>query len=555
MSPRKRATAALLSPPSSRRVAAWTVGLLLLCIAPNQATAASGSGVAGKITPTKSAEAGPSVDAIAPASPAASAPFVHLQLAGWSRLRGQWLSNPGLGQGGMPGSVSRIAGSAPGGDVGLADARLRLNPTLFIGALAEIHAQIDVSGGLLSGATPAVGSGPLVGLMGGSAWSDLVLVRRAWGTFDLFGLAKLTIGRVGDHFGLGLWRNDGRDRLSDFQSDVDRVGLTAKLFGLKFGLSRDTMGTLPITSKGPEDSALRYGLQDSADVIRYLAQVEGGAPSPTSDGLRWGVAVSYQDQSVALRMEHEDNPDLDAACLSTGNCSQLVPRDALLIVPQGTVSWRTTTKAGVFHAEGEALLRVATVDNTDALPSTDTSTTFVGGAIATRLSLTTGTHRFGLRAGWASGDDAGGFGVLDQANLTVLDPNSKELVHRSFVTGVAAHRGMLVDGLLFREVIGAVANAWYARPSWRLSLGSTSLGRALEIGCLIAGASQSGATPGKASFLGIEPAGRVDWGFGTAGRGVLQFSYFAPGPAFDAGRDGASATAAWRLSAAWIVEF
>ncbi len=497
------------------------------------------------------------------ATPVATTRLISLDLHGTLRLRGQRLHNGGLGDGGsgVPATVNRLGLSGGGDDLSLVDVRLRLDPTLNLGSRARVDAQIDVSGGLVYGAklpSSAVLS-HAVGMFGDTAWHDLVAVRRAWATFELFGLAELVIGRTGDHFGLGIWRNDGRDPLSDFQSDVDRVSLRGQILGLRLMLARDTMATLPAIFNGADGDDIRYGLQDATDVVRWLAQVEGGAEKVTDKGLRWGFAVGYHSQTLGLRVEHEDAAGvaLNPGCVAAGTCVQLVPREALMIVPQGSVGWRGNTRLGLLAAEAEAVMRLATFDNTDALPNTDTGTTLIGGALAGRVTLRTGSHEWRLRAGWASGDATGGFGVLDRANLAVVDPATKELVHRDFVTGMAMHRGFLVGGTLFREVIGAVANAWYARPSWRLALtpATPTGGVSVELGCLVAGAAQWGATPGKRTLLGVEPELQVDARLGRFGRGVLQTSYFLPGPAFDTGLGGSPAESAWRLNAAWVVDF
>lgn len=500
---------------------------------------------------------------VAPAAELPTTRLVALETHGYLRLRGQGLRNGGLGAGGngTPATLHRLGLRPDGADMALVDTRLRLDPTLHLGARARLDMQLDLSGALIFGAQSSAGAaaGPLVGTFGGTALGDLITVRRAWATFDLLGLAELIIGRTGDHFGLGIWRNDGRDPWADFQSDVDRVALRAELLGFRIWVSRDALVTLPTLRKGSDGDDLSYGPQDATDVIRYTAQVEGGAAKPGDRGLYWGAAVGYHTQDLGLRVEHEDATaaTLKTDCVNAGTCVQLVARDAMLVVPQGTVAYNGQTSLGELTAQGEVVARFASFANTDALPRTDTSTTLLGGAIAGRVSLRRGSQRWQLRAGWATGDALGGFGVLDQANLAVVDPISKELVHRKLVTGMAMHRGFLVGGILFREVIGAVANAWYARPAWRLHLSpeTATSGVSAEIGCLVAGASQWGSTPGKRSFLGLEPELRIDARLGTWGRAMLRGGVLLPGAAFDAGRDGTSAEPAMRVSASWIVDF
>ena len=478
-----------------------------------------------------SAAAPPSV-----AVPVTPQPLVDVELSGWLRTRSQWLHGADLGNGvtGLPHAVSvhREANtySPNAADLSLTDVRLRLEPRLKLSHHISLGAQLDAGGGVLVGAT----DGP-VWLEGDGRHAAWVAARRAWGSMNLFGLATLTVGRVGDHFGLGAWRNDGRDRFNDWQSDVDRVALSADVVGLKLMLARDSMVALPTPVAG---AGVRAPLQDSADVTRWLVQASSGQMSH-SGGFVWSAALSYQDQAIALRVEHaEDAPgQLDAGCPADGGCLQLVPRDAMLITPQGYLHWRRHPPGGLLDIE-PTVLRLATLENTDVLVNTDTSKVLIGGAAVGQLKLTRGLHQVRLGAGVVTGDSTGGFGVRDQNNFTALDPQTKQMVQRDWVTGMSLHRGYLVDGLLFRELIGAVANAWFARPAWRLRRGAGARRTQLEIGCLIGGAFQSGATPGRAAMYGVEPELRVGQSLGRFGDIWLNTSYLLPGAAFDAGADG-----------------
>ncbi|MBP48371.1 MAG: hypothetical protein CMH53_10575 [Myxococcales bacterium] len=488
---------------------------------------------------------------VAPMSPQ---PLVKFELSGWLRSRAQWLHGTSLGNGvgGLPHalSVQRDAASyrSTAADFGLTELRLRLEPRMTLAHHIEVGAQLDVAAGALFG---AVDSGP-VWLEGDGRDSSWVAARRAWGRLGLFGLATLTMGRVGDHFGLGAWRNDGRDRLNDWQSDVDRVALSAQALGFDLMLARDSMASLPIPTS---TAGLSASLQDSADVTRWLIQASAGKLDNEA-GLRWSIALSYQDQAVALRIEHDNQAldELDAGCADAGKCVQLVPRDAMIITPQGHVHWRKRTPLGLIDLQAEGLIRFASVDNTDVLVNTDTSKIFIGGALVGDMQITQGHNRWRLRGGWVSGDDAGGFGVRDQSNLTALDPDTKQVVQRDWVTGMSLHRGYLVDGLLYREIVGAVANSWYLRPAFGRQWGAADTGLEIELACLVAGAFLSGSTPGKASSLGIEPELRVSGGLGRWGTLMLNGSLLLPGSALDAGKGGTAASHAWRLSAVWLVD-
>jgi hypothetical protein len=263
--------------------------LLVLCVA-SAVSAPVWAAVPASTAATATQFAGSSAAYVAPPSPVPTTRLVDLETHGNLRLRSQWLHNGGLSEGGsaQPSSLKRLGLASTGDELVLTDLRLRLDPTLHLGARARIDAQIDLTGGLVFGAKLDGGGlgDRFVGMFGNAPIHDAVTVRRAWATFDLFGIAELIVGRTGDHFGLGLWRNDGRNVRADFQSDVDRVALRGDLFGMRITLSRDALVTLPIVAPGAHGDDLYYGLQDATDAIRWLAQVEGGALDPTQKDLK-----------------------------------------------------------------------------------------------------------------------------------------------------------------------------------------------------------------------------------------------------------------------------
>lgn len=504
------------------------------------------------------------------------APLTDLRWTGLLRLRGQWLRDGSLGNGvgGLPSSVGAATGNAASEQDRLAqgDLRLRLAPQLALGSYATIDAQLDVAGRAVLGSDPREDgiATRLLSMEGHGPLRDGLALRRLWATFDVFGIARLEVGRTPDHFGMGLRRNDGRDVRADWQSDVDRVRLSVAMFGLKIAVSRDTMASLPMFAKGLAADDLRYPLADSTDVIRWQLQVEADRAADAA-GLRWAFAVGYQDQTSALQLEHDPAAAqaLAAGCLARGTCVQLEDRGAALLTPQVFVAWHRPLTGGGLWWQAEAAGIVGAIDNSDSLAATDTSKVVASGGAATRLQWRRWLHLGQLDAGIAWGDDEGGFGVLDRANLKISGPSGE--VHRSVLTGMPMHRGFLVDGLLFREVIGAVANAAYLRPAWRWTAwgtpaplawldgappaGDPSRGVDIEIAALGAMATRRGSTPGRALWLGVEPELRVDWRLGALGTAMLQGSLLVPGAALAAGPGGEPAAWATRLSLDWVTRF
>lgn len=520
--------------------------------------------------PLFAAEAKPTAG-VAPAVQSAAAPLVHIELGGMLRLRGQTIRDGSLGdhnQGrlsGLPAALSVRNDNdslSDGGDaLAVGDLRLRLEPRLRLASRAVIHSQIDVVGAMALGSDPRVDSDSIMERLawqsGNGPARDPLAVRRLWATFDVFGVGEFHVGRMPDHFGMGLVRNDGRDAIADFQSEVDRVGVQVEAFDLQLSISRDNMGSGPLVPVGAAADALVYPMQDSADVLRWVFQLYGGAFKPDAPGLAWGIALLYQDQELALASEHDADPAAALAgdCLASGTCTRLVPREASMVWPQAWLRFKTRTPLGELHAEMEGALLFATFENTDVLAATDTGKTIIAGGVATRLRLDQGNNGWRLDAGFASGESEGGFGVFDQANFR--DLAAPDQPHRDLLTGFRFHRGYLVDGLLFREVIGAVANSWYARPAWRHRLLDTRQWGRLEaeVGVLGAVAASTGATPGKALLLGIEPELGLELVSTATSSARLDLSWLVPGAAFDDGANGPAARQAWRLSAQWVVRF
>jgi uncharacterized protein (TIGR04551 family) len=531
------------------------------------------TGVAALLASPAIAGAQADDDDLLPAIAASGSPLVSVDLHGTARARGHAFGNASLGNGTSgaqrPIGATAVNAGNPSGDatdtLALGDLRFRFTPTMHVGSRASVHGQFD-----LTGAAFAIGSTErdhtvldrTLGLPGSGGKRGGLFVRRLWGEFDVLGLATIQLGRMGDHFGLGILRNDGRDRRVDFQSDIDRVGVRAELLGFRLALARDVMASLPFVHRGLANHTLgttsqdtTSGLLNGGDVIRWLAQVESGAAA--GPGFGWGAAVSWQSQDVALALEHdgEITDKLAANCVAKGSCLQVEPRGANLLWPQAYARFERKTGFGVLRAEGEVALLLGTLDNTDTLAATDTSKTLIAGGFAAKASLAAGKTAYKLGLGGASGDNEGGFGVFDQANLTVN--KGGERVHRSLVTGFRFHRGFVVDSLLFREVIGAIANTWYVRPALRYrSKGVSAVdGFWVEVGCLAAAAFATGSTPGRSRMLGIEPDVLIGWDLSAKHGALVHGTFLAPGAGFDAGEGGTPPSNAWRILLEWHLRF
>ncbi len=448
------------------------------------------------------------------------------------------------------------------------DLRLRFDPVVHVAEWADICAQIDGVGNLMFGAqNPAAhaSADPMTATSlwtsdtGGIASAATIGVRRAWVHVRVLGMGEIDIGRMGDHFGLGMVRNDGRDLFSDFQTDLDRLQVSAELFGFRLKIARDILFNGPLSSTAMTGtSVLTKGvnatvtdgqpvpLQDSADATRWLLQAETAKPAD-APGFKFAAALMYQSQDNGFYAEH--GPD----CSAQRTCDQLIPRTVRQFTPQLYLDWRGKLADAPLRLQLESAFRYGTVANADERSSTVTTKTLIGGGFAGKGEWRTGRHLWNLDLGLATGDRAGGFGVNDQDNWRVSA--APEAAPRSLITGYNFHRGFLVDSILFRDIIGAVANAWYFKPNWQLTLLETGVDQGLfyNAGIMTALAASDNATPGKATFLGLEPETSLWWKAQKA-TAVLRASYLLPGAALDA-PSGARAQSVWRVDAALRFKF
>jgi hypothetical protein len=140
-------------------------------------------------------------------------------------------------------------------------------------------------------------------------------------------------------------------------------------------------------------------------------------------------------------------------------------------------------------------------------PATDRSVVAYGGALEANYQI--GQWAFALKTGLASGDPEGTFlGVRDGSN-TVATPDSAYFLNEAYGANGSFEQfqfspDYFIDLLLFREVIGAVTNATYVRPSITRAFGKSEHQLSVELSALSAWAMVAEATPGKAGYYGSE---------------------------------------------------
>ncbi len=527
------------------------------------------------------ARADPPPPALEASRPLQTQPLVHLEWRGQVRARGEVLGGVrnNADNAELPTHLDVRHGNADPNAATLADRvqgtdlRLRLEPSLHVGDWSQLNTQLDAWG--MAGGRATLAS--FADRYGQADWSTGSLqsglaMRRMWLHSKVFGLVDLDVGRMPDHFGMGVVRNSGDDLLGDWQTSIDSVKLGMELLGFRFSIARSNLFTWP-SGQGANAATLynsyaggssngawlmssgQSGLpfQDSADVIRYDLGVAGGKLHG-EPGLEWALALLWLSQDQAFSVESLQNPGTTTPAPAKGlanpacgnECILLTQRTLRTYTFQAYTTWRGTWRSAplVLQAEGDAIY--GTIGRSDITADPDAKTIVSGGA-AGRATWQPGELDLKLDLGAASGESNGGFGVNDTNNFKL--GGTPDGADRTAMHGFRFNRAFRIDGLLFRDVIGAVANAGYLRPAlawhpWGRGTGDL----ALEAAVLGAVALSPDATPGKHAWIGLEPELsahlHLDHGLELFGRGTL----LMPGAAL-ANTAGVAAEPAWRADA------
>jgi uncharacterized protein (TIGR04551 family) len=470
------------------------------------------------------------------------------EVDGYLRLRADYMHNFFLGQGysnvvlpgvtkwGLPpfptplecerpdpsGAAPMSANGNAGGacshkNIGGANLRLRLEPTLNVTDQVRVHAQIDVLDNTILGSTPdsltgipgynrgaaqmtttdavaptAVSGAAPVGFLyttqdppevGQNGFTSSIRAKRAWGEIDSeFG--SLRFGRMPWHWGRGIAYNDGGCPDCDVGTSVDRVMALTQLYGHQMALAWDlgpqgyTTQQLSLGRDAPE--GYPYDLSQNDDVFQMMASIARiDNPVQLRERidrgdlvLNYGLQLVYRNQGNTVRPM-----DATAATNATAvNGPQpLTPEqlnkaeriDALSVTPD---LWaKFYYKALTVEFEGIGIF--GKIDCPGVLSAdagsgkcTDTRNRLtmrqLGWVVASELRLYRDAFFVGLETGGATGDQAEDPGqYLNYRWRFIQQPKGDRSIN-DFHFSPSYH----VDEILFRHILGTVTNAIYVKP-------------------------------------------------------------------------------------------
>jgi uncharacterized protein (TIGR04551 family) len=557
------------------------------------------------------------------------------ELDGYLRLRSDYMHQFFLGQGyyapansGVPGigyglppfpvpldcprpsamtMADTIPSNCPSKNIGGANMRFRMEPTLNVTDQVRIHAQIDVLDNTILGSTPdslagiqgfntppatsmngmPVSPTALPGVapsgfvsqtqdapeVGQNGYTSSIRAKRAWAEIDTeFG--SIYFGRMPWNWGRGLFYNDGSCADCDVGTTVDRVMAMTTIYGhqLKFawdlGAQGDTTQQLSLGRLDP--SGYPYDLSQNDDVLQLMASVARiENPIDLRERIdRGDVVVNY-----GLQLVYRNQGNIDAVPTtnpaSTANMGAfgpqpLMPDQIPSSLAYGAISFTPDVwfklyyKALTIEAEGIAIL--GRIQHPGALSEDNQELKLAqaGWVVASELRLFHDSFFVGFEVGGATGDQANDPGqYLNYRWRFVQQPHGDNSMN-DFHFSPDYH----VDEIFFRHILGTVTNATYFKPqaAYWFDLGRT---RAIGIngGAIFSMSQVRVSTPGDSLIYGLETD--VSAGYRNTAEGFyagLTWGVFWPLAALDRplatwGQDAANASAAQILRLTMGVRF
>ncbi len=434
-------------------------------------------------------------DAMPPRLKDFTAPQTILKLHGYFRTRGNLMETLYLGRRPVedegrdypfdrfrPGE-NRIDGSGPIGgcgdsldrsdspaacdssSLGFANMRLRLAPVLSVSDEVRVHAMFDVFDNFILGSTPD-------GIAGEDSLSfstdtrnsieDAIRVRRAWAEVTNRGLGQIRFGRMGWHWGLGMFANGGEGIDSDYQTDVDRIMAIVNPFDLVHVIAAyDFANEGYVASNRLDPYSIPLDAYQDDDVDQYMFAVtrrydEDVQKERLDRGdfvLNAGAFFLYRNQLLSTVEDASDDTE-----------RLVFRRGAEAFIPDVWLQFLYEN----LRLEVEAAMVFGSVDNT--LSGTELSTDTYGllqFGLAFEGEYRVLDDQFGIHFdfGFASGDqDLDGLGRYDSDGNPNFQRDARGAAPDDSISTFRFHPNYRVDLIFWRNIMGHVAGGYYFKP-------------------------------------------------------------------------------------------
>jgi uncharacterized protein (TIGR04551 family) len=474
---------------------------------------------------------------------------LRLTLDGYLRVRADVFHQLDLDRGPTPSTGLPIwpLGAAGGDDHTLTaiDMRLRLDPTLEIGQAVRVHLRADILDNVGWGSTPdvlpsttafsgaALGTAPPTS--GVNSVQDAIRVKQVWGEVTLpFG--TLAAGRMGPVFnwGTGFFVNNG-DCLSCDRGDTgDRIALTLPLVGHFWTVLYEMSASGPYVDNFGQQIPIERRAQ--VNTVAF-AVARWASPEAQLRRLRAGRALIQYGLFVSYRRQDLDAP----AWVQPGGLTRgYGPRDFVVRGLESVAGdlWFMIHKGGL-RAELEAAMVIGDIQNASTVAGISFRQPITSRQWGGVASLSYQWRRFPIRlraeVGYASGDDAPGFGARFVAGQTQTIPGDLDgpQLRPPVDTSINNFRfspDYQVDLVLWRRILGQVTDAVYVKPSVRLGPFGSGMHHALvDISLVDSNAMYVSSTPGNDRHLGVELDLRARYRLEQGFEALLQYGVLFPG--------------------------
>jgi uncharacterized protein (TIGR04551 family) len=447
-------------------------------------------------------------------------------------------------------------------NIGAANIRLRLEPTLNITDMVRVHAQFDVLDNTILGntpdsltgiegynrpaSTPMNGGSPSPTALNGAAptgflyttqdapevgqngFTSSIVAKRAWAEIDSeFG--TVVFGRMPWNWGRGIFYNDGSCPDCDVGTTVDRVAAMTTLYGHQIAAAWDlgpqgyTTQLLNLGQESPQ--GYPYDLSQDDDVLQLTFWIlRKDNPVQLRERIDRGEPVLNYGAQLVYRNQGNTVTPMDtsaAAAMSSTGPMPLTTEQLNQAVAFGAFSFTPDVWAKFYYKaltiEFEGIGIFGRIDHPGILAVDQQPLTLrqMGWVLASELRLYRDSFFVGLETGGATGDEAEDPSQYLNYRWHFVQEPAGDHVMSAFHFSPDYH----VDEIFFRHIMGTVTNAVYVKPqtSYWFDLGQN---RAIGLnGSILYSAAQVPvSTPGNAINYGVE----ADLGasFRNTGEGV-----------------------------------
>jgi uncharacterized protein (TIGR04551 family) len=463
-----------------------------------------------------------------------------VKLNGYYRLRADALYNLDLDRGPTPSGIPIFPvplDNPKGQTLYREDMRLRTDLAIYApGGGFAVKSRIDMLDNLALGSTPS-------GYPAGSSTQEppktALRLKRAYAeALTPFGL--LAAGRMGSHWGLGMMANGGDCQDCNTGDSADRIAFVTPIAGLLWAAAYDFTSTGPNTKRWADGTAIDIEPSDNVHsatfaVMRWREELTRARRSAAGKAtFDYGAYYSYRYQ----------NKDIPVSYTPTAQPVELTPSQVMMrgYSAQAADLWlRVVFPYGRIEAEGAFM--TAHIDQASLIPGVlmkepVTSKQF-GAALESDFGPRNMVASGGLDGGFASGDNAAGFGAFPPAQTGAtkkgaLDGAQANPPFDNTVNNFRFHPDYHIDRILFREIVGSVTDAVYVRPHGRVRLmqaGPSTVNLSLAV--VASWAVYAASTPGGKNALGVEFDPTLMYRHRDGFAAAIDYGLLLPGAGFD----------------------